>query len=114
MAYVLWHEEAGFCEGFLYLTQKRVREQAAIAFKKSWADLKSSGYSVRPVAIAPPLKNGWPMVGSQLDEWRNKEVMKALKSHTKKVCKNKETATAYLIDLGLLTKSGNLSTRYYP
>lgn len=111
-AYILWHDELGFCESFLYVTQKRVRDQAVRAFKKSWADMRSSGYSVRPVEIAPPLKNGWPMVGDQLEEWHLKQAHKAVDSFTKKLCNNDKLAKKFIRKLGMHTKSGKLKKEY--
>lgn len=83
-AYVLWQEDLGFCEGFLSLTQKRIRDEAIRRFKKSWQDMRSSGYRVREVAICPPLKNGWPMVGDQLVEWKTKQALRAIKRVSKR------------------------------
>lgn len=62
-AYVLWHDELGFCEGFLYLDRNRLCKLACIAFKRSWIGMICSGFRVREVVLEFVKKNGPRAIG---------------------------------------------------
>jgi len=48
----------------------------------------------------------------KMNQYELEEYRKALRKHTKKVCRSKRSARKYLRQLGIIDKSGNLTPEY--